>query len=231
MIKQEFDNYIKDYRTNLDQSLHLSGESSTYFAQYKAQKLAEWLPQLQNKSISILDFGCGDGVMTQFVNTCFPHAKLFGVDPSPESIKEAQESYKQITFSVNSDQDTILDFPDNYFDIVYAAGAFHHIPFNLHQGYCKELRRIIKPSGYLVIFELNPLNPLTVYTFKNNPIDQHAKMMWPWYTYKLTKRIGSRSIKFYCFYPKVASFLRPTERFMTKLPLSALYATITKKDN
>lgn len=229
MIKQEFDNYIKDYRKNLDQCLHLSGESSAYFAQYKAHKLAEWLPQLQNKPISILDFGCGDGLMTHYVNISFPHAKLFGVDPSPESIKEAQSGYKHITFSVNSDQNTLLDFPDNYFDIVYAAGCFHHIPFNMHQGYCKELMRIIKPSGNLIIFELNPLNPLTVYTFKNNPIDQHATMMWPWYTYKLTKHIGLRSLKFYCFYPKVASFLRPTERFMTKLPFSALYATITQK--
>ena len=52
--KHEFDNYIKNYRQNLNQSLALSGETSGFFALYKAKKLREWLPELSNKKISIL---------------------------------------------------------------------------------------------------------------------------------------------------------------------------------
>jgi len=228
-MKQEFDQFIDTYRPDLDQALALSGESSAYFAHYKAQKLAEWLPLLITQHVSILDFGCGDGLMTHFVSQQFKKAQLYGVDPSPKSIEVAQKNYSSIIFSVNSDQSTQLQFVDSSFDIIFAAGAFHHIPFHLHEGYMKEIKRILKPGGYLVMFELNPLNPLTVRTFKKNPIDFNAKMLLPWYAYRLAKNYGAPRIKFYCFFPKFLKFLRFTESFLTKLPCGALYAVIMKR--
>jgi ubiquinone/menaquinone biosynthesis C-methylase UbiE len=232
IMKAEFDCYIQDYRKNLDKSLALSGESSTYFAQYKAAKLKEWLPNKRVKAEKILDFGCGDGMMTSFVADFFPKAVVYGVDPSPESIKVAQETYPKLMFSTNYDEKPDLGFADGTFDIIFAAGAFHHIPFDRHDGYAKEIYRILKPSGYFVMFELNPYNPLTVRTFKRNPIDQHATMLTPPYAKKFLKHsLGNdqTNIKFYCFYPHVFRCLRFTERFMTKIPFGALYAAIVKK--
>lgn len=228
MIKQEFDKYIKNYRSNLDNSLWLSGESSTYFAAYKAKKLKEWVTPQLSEQHKILDFGCGDGVMTSFVSKEFPKVNVYGVDPSPKSIEEAKR-FENIKFSVSSDQNTKLNFEDNYFDVIYAAGAFHHIPFSMHEGYMQELMRITKPGGKLVIFELNPLNPLTVYTFNRNPIDQDATMLKPWYAKKLANTYGKNQLKFYCFFPKVLGMLRSLEKWMTKVPASALYAVIIEK--
>jgi hypothetical protein len=34
--------------------------------------------------------------------------------------------------------------------------------------------------------------------------------------------------KYYCFYPRVFKYLRWTERFMTKIPVGALYAVIAQ---
>lgn len=232
-MNAEFDCYIKNYRKNLDKSLALSGESSDYFAQYKAKKLKEWLPACATKQQTILDFGCGDGVMTSFVAHEFPLAKVYGVDPSPASIKEAQEQFKHITFSVNYEDKPNLDYQDNFFDVIFAAGAFHHIPFEYHQGYLKEIFRILKPNGYFVMFELNPFNPLTVRTFKRNPIDQNATMLTPYYAKNSIKDCLSTakvSVKFYCFYPKILKYLRWTEKFMTMIPMGALYAVIAAKD-
>jgi len=231
-MNAEFDCYIKDYRKNLDKSLALSGESSTYFAQYKAAKLREWLPARAKKAQTILDFGCGDGMMTSFVAQQFPMAKVYGVDPSPDSVKEAAEKYASIKFNVNYDEKPDLDFNDGMFDIVFAAGAFHHIPFERHIGYAQEIFRVLKPDGCLVMFELNPFNPLTVRTFKRNPIDQNATMLKPAYAKNLFKKIVPSAMienKFYCFYPSILKYLRWTERFMTKIPVGALYATIVQK--
>jgi len=228
-MKQEFDNYINDYRKNCDNALWLSGESSSYFAVYKAKKLKEWIT-LSATEARVLDFGCGDGVMTNFVSKEFPHAQAFGVDPSPASIKEAKK-HDHIIFKVNSDQSTKLDFEDDYFDLIYSAGTFHHIPFDLHEGYLQELTRILKPNGQLVILELNPLNPLTVLTFKRNPIDKDAKMLSHWYANKLGRKCGKTTTIHYCFFPKFLSKLRWVERYLTKLPFGALYAAIIKKDN
>lgn len=228
-MKQEFDQYIEGYRSNCDQFLRLSGEPSAYFAEYKAQKLAEWLSSHVPSPAKILDFGCGDGTMTHSVKNHFPKAELFGVDPSPKSIEEAQRNFNGITFSVNSDEYPQLDFKTYFFDLIFSAGVFHHIPFQNHDGYLQELIRILKPGGYLVIFELNPLNPLTVFTFKRNPIDRYAKMMSPSYTKHLTQKYGKSKTKFYCFYPKIFGWLRPTEPYLTKVPFGALYATLTQK--
>lgn len=230
-MSTEFDCYIKNYRKNLDQSLSLSGESSAYFAEYKALKLKEWLPGKFFQNQKILDFGCGDGLMTYFVSRCFPSSVVYGVDPSPKSIKSAQEQFAAINFSVNYEQKADLAFEDNTFDIVFSAGTFHHITFDCHKGYLQEIFRVLKPHGCFVMFELNPFNPLTVWTFKRNPIDKYATMLYPSYARKVISGVLSESIlttKYYCFYPHVVKYLRWTERFMTKIPMGALYAVIAQ---
>lgn len=228
-MKTEFDHYIKDYRKNLDSALSLSGESSAFFAQYKALKLKEWFPERLTAHQNILDFGCGDGLMTSCVSTYFPHAQLYGVDPSHQSIQTAQQAFPSLNFSVNSEEKTVLDFKDAHFDIIFSAGTFHHIPFEKHTHYLQELSRILKKDGIFVLFELNPLNPLTIYTFKNNPIDYNAQMLNSRYASKLCHTLfqGKKvSRKFYCFFPRALRFLRPLEPYMTKLPLGAHYAII-----
>ncbi len=228
-IHQEFDQFAQQYRPELDKALSLSGESSAYFAQLKVHKLASWIGQLANQEATILDFGCGDGLMTSFLKQQFNRATVFGVDPSPKSIEIAQKNYPQVSFAVNSDTSTTLDFPDAMFDVVCAAGAFHHIPFEMHEGYMNEINRILKTNGTFVLFELNPFNPLTVITFKRNPIDYNARMLWPWYAYRLNKKFGKARIKFYCFFPNFLRHLRFTEPFLTKLPFGALYAIVMNK--
>ncbi|MGB7978222.1 MAG: class I SAM-dependent methyltransferase [Chlamydiales bacterium] len=228
-MKQEFDQYIDGYRSNCDKSLRLSGETSAYFAEYKAKKLAEWFPSKVLESGKILDFGCGDGVMTHFVRNQFPRAQLYGVDPSPKSVEEARRQFNGILFSLNSDERPELDFSSSLFDLIFSAGVFHHIPFDKHDAYLTELFRILKPNGALVLFELNPLNPLTTLTFKRNPIDQDAALMSPWYTKKLVRKYGRSSTKFYCFFPRFLKWLRPAEPLLTKVPFGALYATLVCK--
>jgi ubiquinone/menaquinone biosynthesis C-methylase UbiE len=202
-VHQEFDQFARDYRGILDDVCGLTGESSQYFAQLKVQKLAQWFPELVDKSISILDFGCGDGMMTHFVSETFKNAHVFGVDPSPKSVEIAQVKYPNITFGVNADTHTKIEFNDEKFDLVVAAGAFHHIPYHMHEGYLNELMRILKKDGILVLFELNPLNPGTQLMFHRSPFEENAKMLKPWYTYRITRPHGGCAIKYYCFFSRI----------------------------
>lgn len=224
-MKHEFDDFAKEYRTVEDKVLSLTGESSTFFAEYKAQKLSEWLPELSKKSpAKILDFGCGDGLMTHFVHQQFPLAEIHGIDPSSESVAIAQKNYPYLHFGISTET-----FENDTFDLIYCAGVFHHIPFNLHEQCVKEIYRILKPYGIVVILELNNLNPGTYYIFKNSPHEHNAQMLFPWYTQKLLKPYGSPKLKFYGFFPHFLKKLRGTEKFLTKIPFGGLYASLLTK--
>ncbi len=225
--EHEFDKYLKNYRKNLDISLSLSGETSDFFAQYKAQKLAEWLPQLQTKKIEILDFGCGDGQMTAYVQQKFANAQVFGTDISHNSIAYATKKHPHISFSMT--QNNTITYPANKFDLVYAAGVFHHIPLTEHQKFISQIMQVLKPGGYFVLFELNPYNPLTQKTFKQCPIDKKATMLSSRYAKNLLQPYGSVTTKYYFFFPSFLKKIRPIEKFLSRLPIGALYAIILKK--
>lgn len=227
-MKAEFDKFAKEYRTTHSAPLALTGETSEFFAEYKAQKLAEWLPEFfKGTPKTILDFGCGDGLMTAKVQAQFSKTKLYGVDPSAASIEVAQEKYPTITFAVSGS--TLPFFNDEQFNVIFAAGVFHHIPFNEHAGYLQELNRILSKNGVLVLFELNPFNPGTRYIFKHAPMDANATMLTPGYAQKLLQPYGKPTTKFYGFFPHFLKKLRCTEKFLTKIPLGGLYASFLKK--
>ena len=228
-MKAEFDQFAKNYReVQTEGHGFLTGENSHYFARLKAEKLQEWLPSyFSGIPKNILDFGCGDGLMTEEINLKFPSTKMYGTDNSGESIEIAEKKHPHITFKTTTNN--LHMFEKNMFEVIVCAGVFHHIQFSEHKDYISEITRVLKPGGVFVMFELNPLNPGTQYIFKNHPMEVNAKMLMPWYTKKLLSQYGKTTFKSYSFFPRIVSFLRPLEKYITKIPFGGLYAVILKK--
>ncbi len=227
MQRHEFDDYIKDYRDHVSNVLAVSGETSEFFAHYKSKKLIEWLPWLTQKTYSILDYGCGDGVMTKHLSKLVPNSHHFGTDPSSKSIQEAQKQFPLLSFATISD--SRIPYEDNTFDLIYAAGVFHHIPFEEHVLWRNEIFRVLKDGGSFVMFELNPINPGTQYVFRTSPIDKNAHMLYPRYARSLLSPMGSCDLKYYCFFPGWLRKLRVFEPYITRVPLGGHYAVIITK--
>ena len=228
MIRHEFDDLIDNYRELHSKQIALSGESGEFFAAYKAEKLAQWLPQLQGP-VAILDFGCGDGLMASRVHHRFSAARVIGVDASPRSVEHAQRKYGgEAEFLWANDRH--LPFPDATFDMIYASGVFHHIPFGEHAGYLDEIFRALKSNGAFVLFEVNPFNPLSVWIFKTGVIDKSATMIFPARARKTLKPYGRIKTKYYFFFPGFTRFLRVLEPYLEWLPLGGLYACVVKPE-
>ena len=227
--KAEFDFYIENYRKEQDKHLWMTGDDSEYFARYKVHKLAAWNTHLLSRKNKILDFGCGDGLMSYYLAHYFNQSEVFGADISADSIEQAREMCPNVTFEVI---DQGLPYDDSYFDIVCAAGVFHHIPFSEHQHWIAELIRVTKPNGLIILFELNPLNPGTQYIFRNHPMEKNAKMLWPWYTKKLLAQVGKPLNQYLCYFPSWLSWFRFLEPFLeTWCIFGGLYASsVLKKD-
>jgi len=217
------------YRRNLALSRAISGDAATFFAEYQAQKLASWFPEKKHAAISILDFGCGDGLMTSFVHHIFVNATIYGIDSDAERISLAKDMYEGIHF-VCADIETVQLFAPASFDLIYTTEVFHHLPREKHAQYIALLMQLLKQGGTLIIFELNPLNLATVYRFSKNPLEQNAHLISSWRLQRLLAPHGTVKLRFYDFFPNIMGSLRRVEPYLTWFPFGALYAVSIKKD-
>lgn len=120
----------------------------------------EWLKKNCRGKI-ILDYGCGNGVHSAFLAQSGAR-KVIGIDLSEKSLEIAREKIRKeglgaaVEF-INMDCEK-MDFPDNYFDIIFDGGTFSSI--DLNRAY-PELARVLKPEGTLLGIETFGHNPLT----------------------------------------------------------------------
>ena len=101
---------------------------------------------------SYLDVGCGNGAAALRVAETFD-ARVVGVDVDPEQIALARAAAGDRADARFMTADaTSLPFADGLFDIVATNKTTHHVPqWSLALA---EMRRVLKPRGYLVYADL-----------------------------------------------------------------------------
>jgi SAM-dependent methyltransferase len=105
---------------------------------------------------SVLDFGCGCArVLRAYHYRAAPSQQLFGTDLDVEAIEWCQANYsKMAEFSVNPDAPPMA-FPDETFDLVYSVSVFTHLPEDMQLAWLRELQRVTKAGGYLLLTTFN----------------------------------------------------------------------------
>jgi cyclopropane fatty-acyl-phospholipid synthase-like methyltransferase len=107
---------------------------------------------------SILDLGCGIGGPALYLAENHA-ATIVGTDPDDIMIQRSQAALGQaalkgtVTFVKMTDPLSLKQFPDNSFDIITSKEALLHVPFESKQDYFKEVYRVLKPGGHLVILD------------------------------------------------------------------------------
>ena len=167
----------------------------------------------------ILDIGCEDCSDAQiFINEY--ELDTYGIDIyEHENIK----NIKSLTFKKAG----ILNIPfrDNTFDYVLLHDVLHHIDED-HQDYAKhivalkELKRVVKKEGYIIIVEGNRYNPLFYphmvkmlghNHFKQSYFKKIITEMFPSATFKYFEAhlYPSRYLKIWKIYEKVMESIMP----------------------
>lgn len=106
--------------------------------------------------ISILDFGCGSGRLTQYLPDIAINAKIYGCDVDQEAISFAQKSYPGVNFSVNQTNPPI-HFENEQFDLIILFGVFTNISEHIHKSWLEELPSKLKNNGILIVTSHSPL--------------------------------------------------------------------------
>jgi len=114
------------------------------------------LAQLQPGE-SVLDVGCGTGAVTIAAQQAVGNdGCAAGVDPAAEMIavarKKARQSQRSIHFRLGAIE--ALPFPDASFDAVTSSLMMHHLPPNLQRLGLREVLRVLKPGGRLLVVDV-----------------------------------------------------------------------------
>lgn len=99
---------------------------------------------------SILDVGTGSGKFIAVLKEAIPGARITGIDPDMIALKEAAQKYPAAEFVEMTGGK--LSFDDNMFDAASISMALHHLP-DIQQT-LSEMKRVVKPGGWLIINEL-----------------------------------------------------------------------------
>ena len=217
----EFDSYSSNYRDLVTESVRASGEPSEYFAAYKAKYLRLKLGAAG--ILSVLDYGCGVGALSEQIKLEMPQARIDGFDPSQESLDRVS-SRLQAEGLFRRDLDLL---PCSY-DLIVIANVLHHVEPGRRLNVIRCAYEKLKPGGRLVVFEHNPFNPLTRWAVSQCPFDEDAILLKSREVYKLLLSTGFHRLQrdFIVFFPRPLAFLRSLEASLTRVPFGAQYACI-----
>ena len=226
MKQSEFDKFAHEYAELHRANVAASGEDPEFFAEYKIRDLRDLYATREPGRMPnrILDFGAGIGASVAPIRRHLPDAQLTCVDVSVASLRIAAQRFPDKADFVAFDG-VRLPLADGVFDCVFSACVFHHIEPALHVGLLAELRRVLRPGGLIMIFEHNPLNPLTVQAVRTCPFDENAILMRA-NTLKgrlVEAGFSGAAARYRLFFPRALRLLRPLERWMKWVPLGAQY--------
>jgi len=217
----EFDSYSSNYRDLVTESVRASGEPSEYFAAYKAKYLKRKLGT--TGILSVLDFGCGVGALSEQIKLEMPEARIDGFDPSQESLDRVSSRLQaQGMFSRD------LDLLPGSYDLIVIANVLHHVAPGGRPRVIRCAFEKLKLGGRLVVFEHNPFNPLTRWAVSQCPFDDDAILLKSREVRKLLLNTGLQRLQrdFIVFFPRPLTFLRSFEGELARVPFGAQYACI-----
>jgi len=217
----EFDRFAASYRDMHNASIALTGETGEYFAEYKSKFMAAELAT--NTSQTILDFGCGIGLLSGQLKRQMPASRIDGFDVSAASLREvAPELRGQGVFTTD-----LRELAPEY-DAVVVANVLHHVgPKDRQQTVATAAARL-KPGGKLVIFEHNPANPLTRRAVNQCAFDRDAILARPSEIRGYVAQCGLSGIavRYIVFFPRFLRALRFLEPGLSWCPAGAQYVIV-----
>jgi len=132
---------------------------SVTFPERKIKQQLISMSELQGDE-QVLDFGIGTGTLSQMLKTQYPNIRIWGVDVDDNILTIAYGKLKNTVELLVYDGKR-LPFTNEKFDTVVSSLVFHHIPTNMKGVVLKEIFRVLKPGGQLIIADFG--KPVTTY--------------------------------------------------------------------
>ncbi|MCS7003036.1 MAG: class I SAM-dependent methyltransferase, partial [Dehalococcoidia bacterium] len=150
-----FDEELGGFFFDIGGSIYFSNQ---YDGARMQRAVLESLPEGVNPK-RVLDVGCSTGTATILWKQAYPQAEVIGIDLGAPMLRyahlKAVEQGVDVTFSQRAAEYT--GYPDNSFDVVTATILTHELPASAIRQFFREAYRILKPGGYLLNGDINPI--------------------------------------------------------------------------
>jgi ubiquinone/menaquinone biosynthesis C-methylase UbiE len=117
---------------------------------------------------SVLDVGCGTGSLAIAAKgRVGADGNVFGIDASSEMIARATAKAAKagIDVSFKNAVAEALPFPDAQFDVVLSTLMLHHLPRKVRQQCAREIRRVLKPEGRVLVVDFARAQPTGILAY------------------------------------------------------------------
>ena len=125
----------------------------------------------------LLDVGCGFGGSSRILARDYGFS-VTGITISPKQVERASElTPENLEVQFQVDDAMALSFPDNSFEVVWSVEAGPHMPDKA--VFAKELMRVLKPGGILVLADWNQRDDRKVpLNFWEKPVMRQLLDQW-----------------------------------------------------
>lgn len=114
-----------------------------------AISLSEHLKKKESQLLRVLDAGCGDARFLKELQDMGSY-QLYGSDYSEQAVAFGRLLIKGVEFSTN-DLTKKTEYPESHFDVIFLIETLEHIIPDEIPNLMRELHRILKPGGELII--------------------------------------------------------------------------------
>jgi len=228
--ESEFDLHSERYRDAIEEAIAFSGADHDFFTRAKADALLELAGKRVGPpdQLGFLDVGCGPGETDRFLEGRV--ARLTGVDVAAEMLARARQRNPWAEYRKYSAGEAI-PYEDGSFDVSFAICVFHHVERGRRLALIREMTRVCRSGGLIVLFEHNPLNPLTRKAIRDCEFDRDADLLTRRSASRLLAEAGlrKRGGRYILFFTRESGLLRRIEGRLGWLPLGAQYAVFAER--
>ena len=154
--------------------------------------------------LKLLDLGSGLGMYDIYLAK-HNSAEIVGLDPQEVLVQKANLNLEKskndlkgtVSFLLMKNPHNLNEFLDNYFDIVFSKESILHVPYEVKELYFKEIYRVLKPGGKIVIMDWMHSGPTyTANTRKMMEMDGVVFQLFTHFEYEnVLKKVGFNNIE------------------------------------
>jgi ubiquinone/menaquinone biosynthesis C-methylase UbiE len=222
-VSAEFDEHARSYDEQIERAISFSRREHDFFTKAKVDALLSLVARRLGDpgKLRALDVGCGSGVAHRFLTPRL--GALEAADVSPEMLAIAKRANPDVTYHLANG--SRLPLPTAEYDLAAATCVIHHVLPPERPPFLSEMARVVRPGGLVVVFEHNPLNPLTRLVVRRVDFDADAELtrMGRLQEHFRASGIPPLESRFIVLFPWRGAVFTTVEQLLRRVPLGAQY--------